>query len=95
MAVPLKFAAPSWLYTALFLVDDKFEMLREKPLCRACGATLTKNLRRQRFLDTHAHDYTGPLVPDDAYWIVAQPSCVVSIDGVTENSCSQHTLSAA
>jgi hypothetical protein len=49
--------------------------------CRACGATLTKNLRRQRFLDTHAHDYTGPLVPDDAYWIVAQGHLPTRFDG--------------
>jgi hypothetical protein len=50
--------------------------------CRACGATLTKNLRRQRFLDTHAHDYTGPLVPDEAYWIVTQGHLPTRFDGM-------------
>lgn len=50
-------------------------------VCRACGATLTKTLRRQTSLDTHAQDYTGPLVPDDTYWIVAQGHLPTRFDG--------------
>lgn len=50
-------------------------------VCRTCGAILTKTLRRQRFLDTHAQDYTGPLVPEGTYWIVTRGHLPTWFDG--------------
>ena len=50
-------------------------------LCRACGATLTKSLQRLHDQTALTNEESMPLVPQDAYWLVAEGHLPTSFDG--------------
>ena len=49
--------------------------------CRACGATITKLLHQLNHLAELANKESKPLVPEDAYWIVAEGHLPTTFDG--------------